>query len=1398
MAESFFERRKRERGLTGGSVQSSATKTSDGNEISFFEQRKMERGLIADTRPKPVVPVSKPLTADQFITGSNRAVAGIRNFTKQGEARQAEQKKQAEVKKADQKKKASSAPKFLKWGHDISEKVDDLIFGDSLGTGNRKPMRPVLQQVGDFHDRTRLDIPGTKIDNSIGNFVQGAGDAATFGASTWMNRQMDRQEVADGATETTAGKVGQVAGTLIPGGAAWKLGGTAVRGIGNSALRTGLRGAIGGAAYGTGREIGEAGFGVNDQSLGGRAKDVGLDAAFGAGGDLLLSGAGNALKGVAQRAASGITKRTLGSFNAVEQVGRESSLVDNAVSRISSIDEEIGSLSSRPNKSGSYTDELSALVNERKQAVDYVKQLDPEFDSPNPRVTAGSDPNALRPISAGPAVNAGQQSANLSSRQAAMQGIRGNYGNQLNNGNFSDELNQAIRNTDQTYDIARNADSVAKANENVKNLTKAEADFIANESGGPDHVATGYRLMQELDALGEHQRALNIADKLAKDLTKSGQTSQAASLLSRLSPEGQLLNLTRTAARNGREVSVADSVKFKQLASEVQQNSGAGIRENQINGILQRMENGEKVTADDLKTLGSFLDRANKVIKPKSAQVKDDLPKEFKDVKKRDKIVSFLDNAEQAALARIQARKTRLNALPVDEWTDHAIVVAAQIGRGTIKAATHVEDLVKMFGEEIRPVASEVFKKAYGLVRGVSQKAAEGKLHEANNAFKRITGQNNLTLQEKIVEKYIKDNPVSQPDITKLRELAKQVSALSGDKSVNADMAMQQILNSYEKSSAWDKIQAIRYIAMLLNSGTQAINALSGPAMATTGYVADVFGTMVDIAISKTLRQPRTTTLYGTNPLKFVARWFKGAKVGGKAGALGVNPSGIAGPNEIRGLTYKSLYNPLGLAERGLGAVAKGADYGTYSAVQKSEMQKIAFLDAKNNRIKGRDNIKKHIEAFLNDPPPEAILQADRIGKNTTFQRNDSFGGKAANFLHSTPWQLKPVTGAIFPFVRTPVNIASTAVTLTPGGIIKGLYQLTGKSDASRREAIRTLSLGLTGTGMSALGYYLSQLGIITGSNDSGNKDVDALRDQVGEGKYRFNTSSLTRYLKAMVNGEGSAAAEKAAKFQKGDKQFDYNKLQPLAFPLAIGAGLEGNKEKGVTESLQGAGTDAYGSLYGMSTLKGVQDVFQPSYGGSMGEKALGTPVRIIESFLKSFSPSAMGQEARRQDPIQRKTSYNNGIKKDVTDYFKSRTPGLSQSLPPSKTTLGQNKLNAPGIAGQYLNPYKSDVAPYNEAAVVVARLIDSTGNQGLAPKAPEKKVEGKDHSGNQVSVSIPQARYAKLQEDIGNEIATRILDIPTDWSDERQAKKVESIYTSVRKREMNKVKREFGIRVSL
>ena len=156
--------------------------------------------------------------------------------------------------------------------------------------GEQKIERPI-EQIGDVVRAT--EIPGVTTPNPVTNFLRGAGDTATFGLSSYLDRSMGLPERAEGATETTAGKIGQIAGGLALPAGNIRAGVSLVSNIG--------RGAAAGALLGAGVEAGEALTGRNDQSLGQRALDVGISTALGgaggAAGDLLLRGVNRLQRG---------------------------------------------------------------------------------------------------------------------------------------------------------------------------------------------------------------------------------------------------------------------------------------------------------------------------------------------------------------------------------------------------------------------------------------------------------------------------------------------------------------------------------------------------------------------------------------------------------------------------------------------------------------------------------------------------------------------------------------------------------------------------------------------------------------------------------------------------------------------------------------------------------------------------------------------------------------------------------------------------------------------------------------------------------------------------------------------------------------------------------------------
>lgn len=98
----------------------------------------------------------------------------------------------------------------------------------------------------------------------------------------------------------------------------------------------------------------------------------------------------------------------------------------------------------------------------------------------------------------------------------------------------------------------------------------------------------------------------------------------------------------------------------------------------------------------------------------------------------RDRVYNYLDEAEQAARERIAKRRNRLSANPIDEWGDYAIIMAAKVGKGTIKLADFTEELVREFGESVRPYANQILRRTKEELRKQTRRATK----EADEAIR--------------------------------------------------------------------------------------------------------------------------------------------------------------------------------------------------------------------------------------------------------------------------------------------------------------------------------------------------------------------------------------------------------------------------------------------------------------------------------------------------------------------------------------------------------------------------------------------------------------------------------------------------------------------------------------
>lgn len=247
MAESFFERRKRELGITDPGKASTQGST-------FFERRKQELGLVP---PPPSEPYKQSLSDLE----RNAARADINlSPIESAKVRSGIENQQS----TDYQTKYDKLPKFRKMIVDFQKTpVGKFLVGND-------------QATSDFLHR------------GLGSASLGATDAADkalINSSFLDQGSKDQiQTMSEHAKNSAAGKVGEVAGYLVPGAGAERASAALLKPVLRNAPKvvSGLaRGLGAGAIFGVADETGQALTGQNDQTLGERAMDVGIQTAAG-------------------------------------------------------------------------------------------------------------------------------------------------------------------------------------------------------------------------------------------------------------------------------------------------------------------------------------------------------------------------------------------------------------------------------------------------------------------------------------------------------------------------------------------------------------------------------------------------------------------------------------------------------------------------------------------------------------------------------------------------------------------------------------------------------------------------------------------------------------------------------------------------------------------------------------------------------------------------------------------------------------------------------------------------------------------------------------------------------------------------------------------------------------
>ena len=365
------------------------------------------------------------------------------------------------------------------------------------------------------------------------------------------------------------------------------------------------------------------------------------------------------------------------------------------------------------------------------------------------------------------------------------------------------------------------------------------------------------------------------------------------------------------------------------------------------------------------------------------------------------------------------------------------------------------------------------------------------------------------------------------------------------------------------------------------------------------------------------------------------------AEVLGKArGWVGLSPRSVANGGFVaRGVDL------LGEAVRIPGRFL-GAEDEFFKAVgYRMELNALAYRQAASEGLTGRDAAVR-ITEIVNNPPESIHLEAINASRIQTFTNQLNEGGRSLQKIAAS----NPALKLILPFIRTPTNIVKFVGMRSPLAPFAKSFQADVAAGGARRDlALARMAMG---TLVFGAGLEFATSGTITGKL-SENKGVRDAQMRKGLQPYSIRI---------------------------GDQLYAFNRMDPLGMFLGLTADavevMKYADDAGKLEVVAAVGIAISQNLTSRTYLRGLSEFIT----------AMDDPDRYMESYLRrmaaTFVPytSLVAGIERQMDPTLR-AAYT------VMDQVRSRTPGLSEQLPPRLNLWGEPQVLGGALGWDMVSP---------------------------------------------------------------------------------------------------------------
>lgn len=337
---------------------------------------------------------------------------------------------------------------------------------------------------------------------------------------------------------------------------------------------------------------------------------------------------------------------------------------------------------------------------------------------------------------------------------------------------------------------------------------------------------------------------------------------------------------------------------------------------------------------------------------------------------------------------------------------------------------------------------------------------------------------------------------------------------------------MQKHVADSIKPTLMDKWTALRYTNMLGNFKTQVRNVLGNASMKALYWAENEVGTLAE-----TLARGRVEK---TKSAAVGKKWMRTAKNdyavvknellrGGKYNDSNFEDDFTAAVDKKRRIFSK--YNPMEYYR-----------FGTSWAMEKGDLvfSKSAYARSLAGYLKANGFTAEQLDAGT---IPDNVLDrareyAIKRAQEQTFRDSNSFSDWVSGALrHPGTWKPAKIIGeGLMPFRKTPANVMVRAVEFSPIGLLTTAVEAARKSlsttelankkgdlgqwlregqDVTGADIVEQLSKAFTGTALFALGYILSDWGVLRGG---GTDDDEAIDELLNEQKWALDIPGYGTY----------------------------------------------------------------------------------------------------------------------------------------------------------------------------------------------------------------------------------------------------------------------------------------------